>query len=53
MNIFLECFFGYYGENCSNGCGNCLNNLICDYLIGVCIKGCEFGYKELKCIKGN
>lgn len=53
MNILSECPFGYYGENCSNGCGNCLNNSTCDHLTGACTKGCEPGYKEPKCTKGN
>lgn len=35
--LFLECFVGYYGENCSVSCGYCFNNVVCDYIIGICV----------------
>lgn len=48
----LECRYGYYGERCSNKCGYCFNNIVCYYVIGICVNGCEFGYKVLNCIDG-
>lgn len=44
MFVFLECLVGFYGEYCSNNCGNCLNNINCYYVNGICFEGCEFGY---------
>lgn len=50
----VECIIGFYGENCNSECGFCLKEfLICDYVIGVCVWGCKFGYKVLNCDVGD
>lgn len=39
--FYLECLIGYFGMNCSENCsGYCVNNELCDYVIGVCFNGC-------------
>lgn len=38
--VCLECIVGYYGEECGSICGYCLDNIICDYVIGLCNEGC-------------
>lgn len=38
---YLECLLGYFGVVCSESCsGNCVNNMICYYINGVCFSGC-------------
>lgn len=51
--MVLECKVGYYGGNCKNSCGYCLNEKVCYYVYGMCSEECEFGYKVLYCIKGD
>lgn len=51
--VVLECKVGFYGEQCGSICGYCLDNGVCEYIIGYCFKGCEFGYKGINCIIGN
>lgn len=38
-----ECNDGWYGENCKEQCGQCLNVSECDPVTGHC-KACEPGY---------
>lgn len=33
--------------------GYCREGIICNYVIGICIKGCFNGWIELKCEKGK
>lgn len=42
--VVLECKVGFYGVQCGSICGYCLDNGVCEYIIGYCFKGCEFGY---------
>lgn len=44
---------GYYGENCTNRCGNCLNNKTCNNVNGNCSDGCSEGFKGDICITGT
>ena len=38
-NYFIDCPFGYYGENCANKC-NCLNSVSCNAITGCdCLPG--------------
>lgn len=48
----IECIVGFYGDECSSDCGYCLNNMVCYYVIGICVNGCEFGYKVFNCSMG-
>lgn len=48
----LECSYGYYGERCSNKCGQCLNSTACHHVTGTCVNGCEPGYKAPNCTEG-
>lgn len=51
---FIEaCKHGYYGENCTNTCGNCSNNQTCNNVNGTCIDGCSEGFKGDFCITGT
>lgn len=50
--IMLECSYGYYGERCSNKCGQCLNSTACHHVTGTCVNGCEPGYKAPNCTEG-
>lgn len=50
LNVFLECQFGYYGENCTNQCSmNCNVTSRCDRFTGSCDKGCKPGWTGYKC----
>lgn len=45
IKIILECWFGYYGENCMNQCSlNCNVIRRCDRFIGSCDGGCKLGW---------
>lgn len=46
--IFLGCCFGFFGNDCKNVCGKCLNG-VCDYVIGCCVVGCKLGWIGLNC----
>ncbi|XP_052765783.1 CUB and zona pellucida-like domain-containing protein 1 isoform X2 [Mya arenaria] len=47
----LGCDDGTYGQNCSEMCGNCLNNSVCDPVNGSCPSGCDKGFMGLRCIE--
>lgn len=53
MFFFLECLVGLYGDYCNNYCGNCLNNINCYYVNGICFEECDLGYYEYNCIEGE
>lgn len=44
---------GYYGENCTNICTNCLNNKTCNNVNGNCTDGCSEGFKGDACTTGT
>ncbi|XP_062587741.1 uncharacterized protein LOC134249391 [Saccostrea cucullata] len=44
----LACENGFYGQNCSKQCSNCLNNK-CNPFNGNCIEGCKNGYISHRC----
>lgn len=48
-NIFLACPPLKYGENCSELCGNCFDNLPCNHIDGTCMKGCQEGFRGQRC----
>lgn len=51
--FIVACKHGYYGENCTNICGSCLNNQTCNNVNGTCIDGCSEGFKGDLCITGT
>lgn len=44
-----ECLNGYFGSECLNKCGHCLNVDNCNHINGSCLKGCSKGYKGDYC----
>lgn len=51
--LVLECIAGYYGGNCKNSCGHCLNEKTCHHVDGKCVEECEPGYKAPYCKEGD
>lgn len=54
--MFIECTAGYYGNNCSNTCGNCANGASCNHVTGNCpgvIPRCRVGWKGEQCKSGK
>lgn len=51
--FIVACKHGYYGKNCTNACGNCLNNRTCNNVNGTCIDGCSEGLKGDLCTTGT
>ncbi|XP_062569338.1 platelet endothelial aggregation receptor 1-like, partial [Saccostrea cucullata] len=47
-DLCKECADGYYGQNCSSICGNCLGGR-CDKENGSCLSGCQQNWKEPLC----
>lgn len=46
---FQDCLDGYFGSECLNKCGHCLNVGNCNHINGSCLKGCSKGYKGDYC----
>lgn len=46
------CDSGWYGENCSERCGECFGSKDCQHVYGTCMYGCKSGYQGLNCKKG-
>lgn len=47
---FLDCLLGKYGLRCLYCCiGNCLNDKVCNVIIGKCDDGCKLGYMGDMC----
>lgn len=42
--LFEACDNGYYGNECNNTCGYCLDLSDCFHINGTCLNGCESGY---------
>lgn len=61
IKLYLKaCGDGFYGDQCSNKCGNCRDIDQCSPLNGKCLSGCVAGYqgdrcktRKLKCNKKN
>lgn len=43
------CTQGWYGKDCKEKCGHCLDENRCFHINGTCISGCQPGYKGLLC----
>ena len=53
-SILAVCDHGYYGMNCSDTCGHCVNgNTTCDIATGQCPDGCSAGWKGETCNSGK
>ena len=39
--------------NCTNECGQCLNDTVCDVENGTCLSGCNPGWKGFRCNEGR
>lgn len=52
--IVTECIDGTYGYKCVHNCsGQCVNNSPCDKQTGHCGRGCNPGYTDSYCSKGE
>lgn len=51
--FFSECPHGQYGKACSSQCGNCLNQMPCNYFNGTCHGGCSSGWTGDKCVQSE
>lgn len=38
-----------YGDGCKYDCGYCSNSTQCHHITGICLNGCEAGYKTDLC----
>lgn len=48
--ICIECLLGYFGVSCREECkGYCINNELCNYVIGMCLNGCKDGFIGIFC----
>lgn len=43
------CSAGFYGPDCRQKCGNCLDVNKCLHTNGVCLTGCDVGYQGALC----
>ncbi|WAQ98523.1 TIE1-like protein, partial [Mya arenaria] len=43
------CSNSFYGENCAQNCGNCLDGSRCNLKNGTCPRGCSSGYRGVYC----
>ena len=51
--VFTECETGYFGRNCTEVCGFCIDGEPCHNVEGTCKNGCDQGYQGLTCTEGN
>ena len=53
-NFLTECPEGLYGYNCDKQCNkNCGDPYKCDRMTGQCKDGCQAGWTEDRCEKGE
>lgn len=51
--VSIECTAGWYGDQCNNSCGYCLNGAPCFHVSGSCDHGCQPGYQVPHCTEGT
>lgn len=51
--ISTECKAGEFGQNCTESCGNCVQNEACHHVNGSCLNGCDAGYEGTNCTQGK
>ncbi|XP_034318933.2 uncharacterized protein [Magallana gigas] len=44
-----ECDIGYFGDNCTEECGHCIDGTLCSSVDGTCTSGCSAGYTGNLC----
>lgn len=49
FDIFAACNIGYFGVDCNEKCGRCLELYQCNHITGTCLTGCEAGYQGSMC----
>lgn len=50
--ILTACSDGFYGNECTETCGNCFMNAVCDKVTGQCPGQCESGWQGSLCKQG-
>lgn len=50
---FIECDIGYFGYNCAESCGHCIDQVQCSRVDGACPTGCSAGFSGRLCQKGD
>lgn len=50
---FVECIEGRYGLNCSQVCGHCKDKTQCHHISGLCVLGCDTGYRGNQCTQSE
>lgn len=48
-SIISECSNRTYGQSCSEKCGFCFKQEQCNHVNGICLNGCDSGYKGEQC----
>lgn len=43
------CTQGWYGRDCTEKCGHCLDENQCFHINGTCVSGCQPGYEGHLC----
>ena len=51
--FFTECDNGTFGKNCTELCGNCVEEGQCHFVNGTCMDGCVPGFSGPFCIESN
>ena len=46
---YLVCTDGLYGPNCTQKCGHCRNESVCNNITGDCLQGCDEHLGGSKC----
>lgn len=46
---YLVCTEGFYGPNCTQKCGHCRNESVCNNITGDCLQGCDEHWGGSKC----
>ena len=47
--VSIECKDGFYGVNCSQSCGQCDDEGVCDKTTGYCLMGCQSNFQPPFC----
>ena len=51
--FFTECDNGTFGKDCTESCGNCVEEGQCHFVNGTCMNGCVPGFSGSFCIESN
>ena len=53
FNFLTACANGTFGTNCTEDCGNCLDEEFCNFETGTCPSGCAPGWTGEFCKDGR